>query len=189
MRSNVQLKLENVEQTTYEILLFHSQSTLITMFKMKPKDEFALMVYNSGFFFPIIDLLFGGSGEMVSMTRELTDIELKIMRNLNERVLEYFAYAWEDVYDVSPEIDSLETNPVFSQLYSPTETVALVTLSTTMHSEESFVSICIPYIVLESIITRLSAQHWFASTPSEGAGDDMAKSPPSKCRWYRWSSW
>jgi len=172
LRASVQVKIASVDQTTYEdFIVSISSPTLITMFKVKPNDETVLMVFNPGFLFPIIDLVFGGPGQMTLSTRELTDIEITVMRKLNQRILEHLEYAWEDVYKISPEIDSLETNPQFSQLYSPTETVAVVTMTTSVQEHESLITICLPYIALEAIISKLSAQYWFAGTSSTAKDD------------------
>ena len=169
LRSNIQIKITSVDQTTYEDFMVSIPTpTLLTMFKIQPSNESVIMVMNSSFLFPIIDLLFGGMGDTPSSERELTDIELNVMGKLNERILQYLSSAWEDIYDLSPEIDTQETNPQFGQSYSPSETVAIVTLTTVVNEKESLINLCLPFISLEPIISKLSAQYWFA-----GAGDKV----------------
>lgn len=173
LRTSVQAKIATVDQTTYEdFIVSISTPMLMTMFNIQPTEKAAFLVMNAGFLFPIIDLLFGGPGTIENSDRELTDIEISVMRKLNERLLQNLAYAWESVFNIDPQIVSLETNTQFSQYYSPSETTAVVTLTSEISGNESLIYICLPYIALEPIISKLSAQTWFANT-SAGQGSDF----------------
>ena len=172
LRSTIQIKIASVDQTTYEdFIVSISRPALMTMFNVKPSDKTVFMVMNSGFLFPIIDLLFGGPGTTPGGDRELTDIEISVMHKLNEKLLQNLNYAWEGVYDISPELVSLETNTQFTQLYSPSETTAVVTFTSDISGQESFIHFCLPYIVLEPIISKLSAQTWFANSSADKGGN------------------
>ncbi|HBT20141.1 MAG TPA: flagellar motor switch protein FliM [Peptococcaceae bacterium] len=165
LRANIKIEIVSVDQTTYEDLVVSFPSpTLITVCKIKPSEESILMIFSPGFLFPIIDLVFGGPGVMPQITRDLTDIEITVMRKINLKILEHLAYAWEDVVSISPELVSLETNPQFSQLYSPSENCAVVTMTTEVREYESLITLCLPYLALEPIISKLSAQYWFAGS-------------------------
>jgi flagellar motor switch protein FliM len=61
---------------------------LITIFQMPPLNGSAVMEFNGNFYSPVIDLLFGGNGKKSSEQRELTEIELRVMKNLNQKILE-----------------------------------------------------------------------------------------------------
>ena len=172
LRSGVQIKIATVDQTTYEdFVVSISSPVLMTMFNIKPSDKAVFMVMNSGFLFPIIDLLFGGPGTSGPSNRDLTEIEINVMRKLNERLLQNLTYAWEGVYNIAPQIVALETNTQFSQLYSPSETSAVVTLTSDISGQESLIHICLPYIALEPIISKLSAQTWFANAGAKKSTD------------------
>ena len=62
-----------------------------------------------------------------------------------------------------PRFAQIETNPQFAQIVPPTEMVVLVTLETKVGDEEGMMNFCIPYLVLEPIISKLSSQFWFSS--------------------------
>lgn len=173
LRSGVQIKIATVDQTTYEdFIVSISSPVLMTMFSIKPTDKAVFMVMNAGFLFPIIDLLFGGPGTGAAGNRELTEIEVSVMRKLNERLLQNLTFAWEGVFNIAPQMLSMETNTQFNQLYSPSETTAVVTLTSNISGQESLIHICLPYIALEPIISKLSAQTWFANA-SAGKGSDL----------------
>ncbi|MBC7342786.1 MAG: flagellar motor switch protein FliM, partial [Clostridia bacterium] len=168
LRANIQVKVASVNQLTYEDFLVSIPTpTLMTVLKLQPLAGLAVLETNPAFIFPIIDLLFGGTGDMPQRLRELTDIELGVLRKLNTRLLDNLAYAWSDIAQLGPQIESMETNPRFIQLVSPNETVAVITFSTQIGKVEGMANLCWPYLTLEPIIDRLSAHYWLASQGRE----------------------
>ncbi|MBO8168004.1 MAG: flagellar motor switch protein FliM [Thermoanaerobacteraceae bacterium] len=170
LRTSIQIKIASVDQLTYEdFILSVPTPTLMTIFSMEPLNGTAILETNPAFFFPTIDLLFGGRGTMIDEKdeRELTDIERTVLRKLNAKILDNLAIAWSDIFEFTPKIESLETNPQFNQIISPSETVALVTLTSNIGSAEGYMNICLPYITLEAVISKLSAQYWFSNTASK----------------------
>ncbi|MGB9661730.1 MAG: flagellar motor switch protein FliM [Moorellaceae bacterium] len=169
LRSNIRVRIASVEQMTYEDFIVSLPTpTLLALFSLEPLKGTAILETNLAFVFPIIDLLFGGRGEVPNRTRELTEIELHVLRRLYARMLEQLNYVWADAYQVTSKLESMETNPQFVQIVSPNEIVAVVTLVTTIGQNEGLMNICLPYILLEPVISRLSATQWFAAEVEEG---------------------
>lgn len=164
LRSRVNVSIVSVEQSTYEeFLLSMISPVLITIFQMPPLNGSAVMEFNSNFYAPVIDLLFGGSGRKSNEQRELTEIELRVMRNMNQKILENMAIAWRDVYRFEPTVGSMETNPQFSQIISPNETVAIITFTADVADNQSIIYLCYPWETLKEVIPNLTAQNWFAT--------------------------
>ncbi|MCX7631700.1 MAG: FliM/FliN family flagellar motor switch protein, partial [Turneriella sp.] len=67
------------------------------------------------------------------------------------------------VIDLRPRLGTIETNPQFAQIVPPNEMVMLITLETKIGESEGMMNLCIPYITIEPIIQKLSAQYWFSS--------------------------
>lgn len=167
LRTPVQIKLASVSQVTFEEFIFSLPTpTLMSIFKASGAMGSAMLETNPQFVFPIIDLLFGGEGETPKKIRELTEIELTVMRRIIAKTLENLRYAWEDVYELSPEIENMDTNPQFNQMIASNETVALITLSTQIRQSEGLINLCFPFITLEPVIANLTAQHWFSASRS-----------------------
>ncbi|NLZ93476.1 MAG: flagellar motor switch protein FliM [Firmicutes bacterium] len=164
LRTNIQIKLESVSQLTFEEFIFSLPTpTLMTIFSVGEEMGSAMLETNPQFVFPIIDLLFGGKGEMPAKTRELTEIELTVMRRILSKILENLRYAWEDVFELMPQIENMDTNPQFNQMIASSETVALMTFSTVVGNAKGLLNLCFPYLTLEPVMPKLTAQHWFAS--------------------------
>lgn len=110
-----------------------------------------------------------------SKFKELTDIEKNLIRHINQGLISNMKLAWEDVVDVNPEIESVETNPALNQTLAPNEPVALITFSVEMFSTNIFINICIPFLSLEKILDKLVVQYWFSEND-----DDILKESREK---------
>lgn len=164
LHNSVNIIIESVEQTTYEeFLVSIFTPTLLTIFQMEPLEGIAILELNHDFTSPAIDLLFGGSGRKTAKVNELTEIELRVLRKLSEKLLENMVLAWSDVYRFNPVIDALETNPQFSQILSPNETVAIITFSAEIVNHRSIINLCLPFGTLKEAIPNLTAMNWFAA--------------------------
>lgn len=167
LRSNIRIRVTSVEQLTYEDFVRSIPSpTLITIFSMEPLKRTAIMETNLHCVFPMLDLMFGGKGNVPGKVRVLTEIEMSVIRKLYEKVLENFSNAWSDIFQIQCIIESMETNPRFSQTITPKETVAVITFDFFVGSIKGLMNLCIPFIALDPIMARLSAHYWIA----EGAG-------------------
>lgn len=164
LRSSVDIRIAAVEQSTYEeFLLSISSPVLLTVFQMMPLNGSAVMEFGNNFTTPAIDLLFGGLGTRNSIPKELTEIEMRVLKHLLEKVLENMATAWADVFRFQPVIESMETTPQFIQIISPNETVAIITFTAEIASNQSIIYLCFPWATLKDAIPSLTAQNWFAT--------------------------
>ena len=162
LRKNVKVKIETVEQITYEEFI-HSipNPTIMTMFRMPPLTGTILFETNPQFSFQIIDVLLGGTGERNTVSKEFSDIDKNIMMQITSGMISNLKLAWEDILNVEPEVESLETNPAINQTLAPNEPVALVTFSVEMGKSNTFINICIPYLSIEKVLDKLVVQYWF----------------------------
>ena len=173
LRNVVQIKVVSVSQVSYgEFINSLPVPTLMAVLNLSPNLGTAVLESNLQFVFPMIDLLCGGTGQIPSNLRELTEIEQTVMQRVYYKVLDNLKYAWEDFYELEPTIDTLETNPQYNQALSSNETVALITFSTNIGDSQGFINMCYPFISLESAMPHLSAQHWFKNVSSKEQGEE-----------------
>ncbi|MEG0132537.1 MAG: flagellar motor switch protein FliM [Clostridium sp.] len=175
VRTNVKVKIESVEQITYEEFI-HSipTTTVLSLFRMPPLDGQIILETNEEFVLRIYDVLAGGKGGKIPKFKELTDIEKNIIKHINQSLISKLKLAWEDVMDVEPIMDSMETNPSLNQILAPNEPVALITFGVEMFNTNLFINICIPYISIEKVLDKLVIKNWF-STVDEGQGEEAKK--------------
>ena len=168
VRMNVKVKIESVQQITYEEFI-HSvpNPTILTVFRMPPLSGSVLFETNPAFVFQVIDVLLGGSGIGKVKNREFTDIDKNIIKVVNSGLIYNLKLAWEDVLEVHPEIEGLETNPALNQTLAPNEPVALITFSVEMGKSSTFINICIPYLSIEKVLDKLVVQYWFQESDED----------------------
>lgn len=176
VRKTVRVKIETVEQVTYEEFIHSVQNpTIMTMFKMPPLTGSVLFETNPQFAFQIIDILLGGTGERVTISKEFSDIDKNIMRQVNSGILQNLVLAWEDILHVEPEVEGLETNPAINQTLAPNEPVALIVFSVEMGKSNTFINLCIPYLSIEKVLDKLVVQYWFRNESDELADEARHK--------------
>ncbi|MBN1410621.1 MAG: flagellar motor switch protein FliM [Spirochaetales bacterium] len=164
LRSLVHVHVASVDQLTYEEFIRSIPNpTTLAVINMDPLKGSAILEIDPAVTFSIIDRLFGGQGEGSKYSRDLTDIEQSVMEGIIVRILGNMREAWSTVIDLRPRLGQIETNPQFAQIVPPTEMVVLVTLETKVGEVEGMMNFCIPYLTIEPIISKLSAQYWYSS--------------------------
>ena len=164
LRSLVNVHVASVDQLTYEEFIRSIPSpTALAVINMDPLKGSAVLEIDPAVTFAIIDRLFGGTGEGSKINRELSEIERTVMESIIVRILGNMREAWSQVIDLRPRLGQIETNPQFAQIVPPTEMVVLVTLETKVEDVEGMMNFCIPYLTIEPIISKLSAQYYYSS--------------------------
>ena len=175
VRSNIKMKEVSIEQVTYEEFIRSIPNpTLLLNFRMPPLGGSLLLEINPQFAFQLIELLCGGKAGTQVETRELTDIEKSIIQGMLGGFIESMKGAWQDVVEVEPSLESVESNPQLNQTMSPTESVALATFVIDVAEVQSYANLCIPYLSIEKISDKLEVQYWFQSNNS-GENTEYAK--------------
>jgi flagellar motor switch protein FliM len=163
LRTFVEIELVSVDQLTYsEFVMSISNPSCIYVFKMEPLEGSAILEINPSLVFFIIDRLFGGQGKPSEQNRELTLIEQNVIHRIVERGLNDLKTVWEHIGIFSPKIDTYETNPQFVQIAPPGETIILISLEVRMQNASGLMSLCFPFMLLESVINNLSGVTWAA---------------------------
>jgi len=172
LRALVSVHVASVDQLTYEEFIRSIPNpTTLAVVNMDPLKGSAVLEIDPSITFTIIDKLFGGTGESTKISRELTDIELSVMEGIIVRILGNLREAWSNVIDLRPRLGNIETNPQFAQIVPPNDMVVLITLETKVGEVEGMTNLCIPYITIEPVISKLSAQYWYSSI-RKGATDE-----------------
>ena len=175
LRSIVQVHVASVDQLTYEEFIRSIPNpTTLAVINMDPLKGSAILEVDPAITFSIIDRLFGGQGEGTKLTRDLTDIETSVMENIIVRVLGNMREAWSQLVDLRPRLGQIETNPQFAQVVAPSEMVVLVTLETKVGEVEGMMNFCIPYITIEPIISKLSAQYMYSTVKRGGTTENLS---------------
>lgn len=164
LRTFVQINVVQVEQLPYdEFIRSIPKMTILNIFEAEPLEGRMVLEVHPNVAFAMLDRLLGGTGSAPSKINALTEIETTIMERIFSRAFESLQEAWKTIVDLSPRMEALETNPQFMQIVSPNETIALISLSTKIGDTSGMINLCIPHVVIEPIMPKLSVHHWFVS--------------------------
>lgn len=163
LRAPVNIDLISLEQVPYEEYLRSISQSVFTIMSLPPLTGQAVLEIEFGLVFTMIDRMLGGPGKGISRT-VLTDIERPLVRQIIERMFQALKNAWEGVVIVNPGIEGMETSSQFVQIAPPNDIVVTILFEVKVGNQRSAMSLCIPYLVLKPITTKLSAQKWFASS-------------------------
>ncbi|MCR8656260.1 flagellar motor switch protein FliM [Paenibacillus endoradicis] len=174
LRTFVQINVVDVEQLPYdEFIRSIPKMTILNIFEADPLEGRMVLEVNPNVAYAMLDRLLGGPGTAPAKMNSLTEIETIVMEKVFSRAFESLQEAWKTVIDIKPRLEALETNPQFMQVVSPNETIALISFSTKIGDTTGMINLCIPHVVLEPIMPRLSVHHWFVSQKKERIPEEV----------------
>lgn len=161
LRTYVQIGVASVDQLPYEEFIRSvPKMTILNLFEAPPLDGNLLIEVNPNIAYTMIDRVLGGRGIGMNKIDKLTEIETRIITQLFERSLTSFKEAWSTILDIDPIFLDFEVNPQFLQMVPPNETVVVISLTTTIGETSGMINICLPHMVLEPILAKLSVHQW-----------------------------
>jgi flagellar motor switch protein FliM len=162
LRTMVRAQVVSIGQMNYdEFVKSLHNPTVMCIFSLRPLDGNMVIEIQPQLAFVIVDRLLGGYGYSVERIRELTDVEQTVMKRVMSRILPSIKEAWQVVVELNPAFESIELNPLFTQIIPPTDMIVLITLEVRISEAFGLMNICMPFAVIEPILDRLNAQVWF----------------------------
>lgn len=168
LRTIVQIEVLSVEPLTYhEFNNSIINPVILGICELEPLNGNIIIEVAPNSAFAMIDRILGGRGVPIDKIRGFTEVELVIMERIVIELLNYQIEPWENVVKIRPKLEKIETNAQFAQIISPNEIIALVTLSAKIGESDGLINMCIPYMVVEPVIAKLSTSHWFSRSEKE----------------------
>jgi len=165
LRTIVEVRLISVEQFTYsEFTMSLPSPTSFNLLSCLPLEGNMILEVNPSILFPIIDrLLGGGRNEPYIPDRPFTNIEMSLVTSILNRILEQLNETWESVGDIKFEVVEAESNPFLMQIVAPNEPIVLLSFEILMGEHTGMINLCIPFKVIEPVISQFSQSNWFSS--------------------------
>ena len=168
LRTYIQITVGSVDQLPYEEFIRSiPKMTVLNIFEVAPLEGRVLMEVNPNIAYAMMDRIMGGIGASVNKIENLTEIETKIISNIFEKSLDNYQEAWESLIEIEPSMLEFEVDPQFLQMVSPNETVVVISLNIQVGETSGMINLCIPHVVLEPIIPKLSVHYWMQSDRKE----------------------
>lgn len=178
LRTIVDVKMATVEQLTYnEFIMSLPNPTCFNLISCEPLDGQMVLEINPTIVYPILDkLLGGGTNETLIPEREMSEIEWRLMARIIDDALTFLREAWQPILNIDFKVAAHEVNPQLMQIVPPNEVVILVTFEVKMNESTGMLNICVPFPVVEPIMSNFSTiQTWFGTRRSNDAELDTKK--------------
>jgi flagellar motor switch protein FliM len=171
LRTIVEVSVASIEQLTFsEFIHALPNPTCFNLLAAKPLDGQMCLEVSPLIIYPIIDRLLGGSsGDLFIPQRPLTQIEWRLVKRLTDRALTNLSEAWSNVMKINFELTETESNPQLVQIVPPNEVVVVIGFEIKMGNRAGTMSLCIPYNVIEPMMSKLSQQNWFTYSRKAGS--------------------
>lgn len=167
LRKTVQVEVMNSEAVTYsEFSNALSNPVLLGIVNFSPLQGNIIIEMASNLGYSIVDRMLGGKGEPIDKVREFSEIELLIIERIMIVCVNLLIEPWENVVELHPHLERIETNSQYAQIISPSEMIAIVTINVKIGDVEGLMNICLPYLTVEDVIDKLNTKYWFSNMTS-----------------------
>ena len=164
LRTIVEVRVATIEQLTYSEFI-HSlpNPTNFNLLNAEPLEGQMCLEISPLIIYPIIDRLLGGSSaDMFIPQRPLTIIELRLVKRITDRALNCLTEVWSNLVEVKFALAEVESNPHLVQIVAPNEVVVVIGFEIKMNTRVGTMSLCIPFNVIEPVMSKLATQGWLA---------------------------
>lgn len=169
LRKNVQIDVMNSEAVTYsEFSNALSNPVLLGIVNFAPLQGTIIIELASNLGFTIIDRMLGGMGEPLDKPRDYSEIELSVLERIFTILVDLLREPWQNVVEIHPRLERIETNSQFAQIISPSEMIAIVTINVSIGNVEGLMNICLPFMTLEEVMDKLNTKYWFSTMQTKG---------------------
>lgn len=172
LRRNTQVEVMNSEAVTYsEFSNALSNPVLLGIINFAPLQGNIIIEMASNLGYSIVDRMLGGRGDPLDKIREFSEIELLIIERIMIVCVNLLREPWQNVVDIHPRLERIETNSQYAQIISPSEMIAIVTMNLKLGDVEGLMNICLPYITLEEVIDKLNTKYWYTNMTAQDNTD------------------
>ncbi len=164
LRKNVQVSVGSSETNTFsEFTNALASPVILGIINFLPLNGTIILDLATNLGYAMLDRMLGGNGYPLEKTRDFSEIEQTIIKNMLIMFTQLLREPWRNVIDIAPVLGRLETNPQFAQVIAPNDMVAIVSLNVKIGDVEGFMNICLPFLTLEDVMDKLNTKYWFST--------------------------
>jgi flagellar motor switch protein FliM len=175
LRAPVEARLSALERGIYEEYVTQiGHSSVVIIIDMSPLQGYAVTAFGLDVAFGIIDRLLGGKGKRNSrvLNRDLTDIEIALIRHIGMDIARSLVEPWMRVVELTPDVSELALGPQVMHAIPPSEFVITAWYEVRFADQTGGISLCFPLTILEQILPKLTGQSIFENRPSRNQAEE-----------------
>jgi flagellar motor switch protein FliM len=179
LRSPVEAKLSALERSIYEEYVAQvGQSSVFVVIDMAPLNGYAIASFGVDVAFGIVDRLLGGRGRQVlhGLNRDLTDIEIALVRHIGGDIANSLVEPWARVAELTPSTTEIAVGSQVVHAVPGSEFVITAWYEIRYAEHAGGISLCFPLSILEQVLPNLTGQSLFEAR-RRGELQDSARVP------------
>jgi len=162
-RFQIEAKVEvmSVDQLTYDEFIRSIPSpSMLSIVNFDPLKGKTVLEISLPIAHAMIDKTFNSEAG-VYKNHEITRSEMPVMEEIVTNCLLYLKEGWKKIIDLQPKLNSTEATPNLCHIVHPDEMVVLITFDFKLNQIEGLMNLCIPHLVVKSLMDKLTMQYWF----------------------------
>ena len=159
--TEIEFEVLSTDQLTWSIATSKiPQPSMCAVVECQPFGTNILLSMELQLILRLVERLMGGSGSSPVTNRELTDIELALVRRMYGTLLDQLSVIWDELAAVKLGLIELEQVLSSIALVPPSEPSLMLTLEAKVDGSSSTISLVLPYRSVEPMLERMSGSQY-----------------------------
>jgi len=154
LRRSAEISVKGVEMLKFkEYVRTLAVPSSLNLINIKPLRGTSLLVLDARLVFSFVDTFFGGNSRFHTRIegREFTPVENRIIDRVRQMIFSDLNQAWAPVIKVDFSFSSMEVNPQFANIVSPSEVVIVSRFRVDLEGASGEIHLTLPYSTVEPI--------------------------------------
>lgn len=160
MSKSVECSFDSVEILKFqEFMRSQMVPTSLNLLRVNPLRGRGLLSFDSNLIYTAVENFFGGDGRFYTKIegRDFSEIELSIIGMMRDSAFVDMENSWKNIMPISMELLSVELNPQFANIVSPSEAVIVSKFDVELDGGGGSMYLVLPYSMIEPIKEVLQA--------------------------------
>lgn len=160
MSKTVECSFSGIEVKKFqEFMRSQMVPTSLNLIKINPLRGRALISFDSSLIYTAVENFFGGDGRYYTKIegRDFSSIELSIIGMMRDAAFLDMEGSWKNIMPISIDLLSVELNPQFANIVSPSEAVVVSKFDLELDGGSGSMYMVMPYSMIEPIKEVLQA--------------------------------
>ena len=161
--TQIELDVLSLDQLTWSSAISQiPQPSICATIEFRPLGTQVLMTAELGLMLRLAERLMGGTSATVVKPRELTEIEIALVRRVFDTLLEQLGVTWSELAGMTTHLLGIESQIANVNLAPPSEPTLMLTIEVRVDGSSSTMALVLPHRAVEPALEHLSGSQFGA---------------------------
>ncbi len=159
--TQIELDVLSLDQLTWSSAISQiPQPSICATIEFRPLGTQVLMTAELGLMLRLAERLMGGTSATVVKPRELTEIEIALVRRVFDTLLEQLGVTWSELAGMTTHLLGIESQIANINLAPPSEPTLMLTIEVKVDGSSSTMALVLPHRAVEPALEHLSGSQF-----------------------------